>query len=65
LQATIDYFGIRINPNIAAVFLNRCVPVSVDYSRQFEEVLLESQEFIQILSNKLEFETLYVAGGSL
>jgi hypothetical protein len=58
LQATADCFGIGINPYIAAVFLNGYWQISTDYSRQFEEVLLGSHEFLQVLSSRVEFETL-------
>jgi hypothetical protein len=58
LQATADCFGIGINSDIAVVFFNSCWPISADYSRQFEEVLLGSHEFLQVLSSRLEFETL-------
>jgi hypothetical protein len=58
MQATSDCFGIRINPDITAIFLNSYSPISTDYSGQFEEVLLRSHEFLQVLSSRLEFETL-------
>jgi hypothetical protein len=41
-----------------AIFLNSYSPISTDYSGQFEEVLLGSHEFLQVLSSRLEFETL-------
>jgi hypothetical protein len=58
LQATADCFGIKINSDIAIVFLNNYCPISANYNGQFKEVLLGSHEFLQVLSGKLEFETL-------
>jgi hypothetical protein len=49
MQATSDCF---------AIFLNSYSPISTDYSGHFEEVLLGSHEFLQVLSSRLEFETL-------
>jgi hypothetical protein len=62
LQAIVDCFGIRINLDIAVIFLNIYWPISVDYSSHFEEVLLGSHEFpveaISIFPCRLNFETL-------
>jgi hypothetical protein len=58
LQATTYCFRIRINLDTVVVFLHSCSPISVDYSGKFEEVLLESHQFLQVLFSWLEIETL-------